>query len=62
VTADAGGIEDLLRWEAAGGTWTLELDGPDGVVLALLRCDGGERVGTLVSDDPRVREHVRLRG
>jgi hypothetical protein len=51
-------LDDLLRWEDAGGAWSLLDD--DGAVLriALLRCDGGEQVDELVSDDDALRRHV----
>ena len=42
----------LRRWTAAGGAWAVVARTPGRVEVALLRCDGGEEVERLVSDDP----------
>lgn len=51
-------LDDLLRWEDAGGAWALLHDDGTTLRIALLRCDGGEQVGELLSDDPGLRRHV----
>ena len=51
-------LEELRRWEDFGGTWEVLSRRGDLRVVALLRCDGGEEVGRLVSDDPDLRAHV----
>lgn len=54
VTAASGvdPLGGLLRWETAGGAWRT-LGWRDGeVTVALLRCDGDEEVGPIVSTDP----------
>jgi hypothetical protein len=59
VTADPLG--ELLRWETAGGAWRT-LGSRDGeVTIALLRCDGGEQVGRIVSADPELAVYVGCR-
>lgn len=55
-------LEDLRRWEAFGGTWELVARQGDVRVVSLLRCDGGEEVGRLTSDDPDLRAYVDRRG
>lgn len=51
-----GEAEELIaaveRWERSGGVWRVLGRGPDGVTVSLLRCDGGEEVGQLVSARP----------
>jgi hypothetical protein len=32
--------------------------GPDGITLGLLRCDGGEEVDRVVTDDPIILAHI----
>ncbi|MBO9521957.1 MAG: hypothetical protein J7518_10515 [Nocardioidaceae bacterium] len=41
-------LDELRRWVAFGGTTQVESETPDGVVVGLCRCDGGERVGQVV--------------
>lgn len=54
-------IEVLRRWEAFGGRWEVALDTPEQLVLSLRRCDGGEEVSRLRSDDPALRAYVAER-
>lgn len=35
-------VDDLDRWEASGGHWTLMSSVGDRLVFGLLTCDGGE--------------------
>ena len=59
-----GGVDDLetlQRWEEFGATWEVVHRTADRVTLSLLRCDGGEEVSRLVSDDPAVLAHVDQR-
>ncbi|NMD55099.1 MULTISPECIES: hypothetical protein [Tsukamurella] len=51
-------LDQLLRWEDSGGTWAVLSRSDDAVVVALLRCDGGEIVDRLESGDPALREYV----
>jgi len=54
-------LGELLRWETAGGSWHTE-EGPAGqVTVVLCRCDGGEEVDRLVSDDPELCFYVHVR-
>ncbi|MFD1860522.1 hypothetical protein EHW97_13210 [Aeromicrobium camelliae] len=61
---DAGeAIARLERWEAHGGAWQLLDDGASTgrARVALLRCDGGEEVGRLASDDAQFRHWLASR-
>jgi hypothetical protein len=51
----------LQRWEEFGATWDVVHRTADRVTLSLLRCDGGEEVSRLVSNDPAVLAHVDRR-
>ena len=42
----------LRRWEEHGGVWRVVARTDSGVTVSLLRCDGGEEMERLVSDDP----------
>jgi hypothetical protein len=46
-----GPVEVLRRWEDLGALWRVVGQSPDGVTVALCRCDGGEEVERLTSDD-----------
>ncbi len=58
MTPPSPALEKLLRWEAAGGAWELESDDGTTVVVGLLRCDGGERMDVVASDDADVRAYL----
>lgn len=45
-------LDELARWEGFGGTWALRERTPDGAIVSLCRCDGGEEVSRIVSSDP----------
>lgn len=47
-------MDELERWEAAGGTWRLEAINGDLVRILLCRCDGGEVVDVIETTDPEV--------
>ena len=51
-------LEQLQRWEDSGGTWTVLSRSRGRAVVALLRCDGGEIVDRLESDDAALLAHV----
>lgn len=53
-------VARLERWEAYGATWQVLARTADGITVALCRCDGGEEVERLTSDDPAL--HAYLRG
>ncbi|WP_336670002.1 hypothetical protein [Tsukamurella sp. USMM236] len=51
-------LEQLRRWEDSGGTWTVLRRTDERAVVALLRCDGGEIVDRLESDDAALLAYV----
>ena len=54
-------LADVLRWEESGGTWRSSTT-PDGTVtVTLCRCDGGEVVDRIVSDDTALASYVATR-
>jgi hypothetical protein len=54
-------LDDLLRWEQAGGSWRLLDRGGEGVTVSLCRCDGGEEVDRIVSTDSELAVYVTAR-
>lgn len=48
---ETGPVEVLRRWEDLGALWRVVGRSPGGVTVALCRCDGGEEVERLTSDD-----------
>lgn len=55
-------VERLQRWEEAGAVWRVVSRCPDSVTVALLRCDAGEEVERLHSQDPDVIAYLAGRG
>ena len=51
-------VEVVRRWETFGGVWEVVHRSPQQLVIALLRCDGGEEVSRVISDDPELRAFV----
>jgi hypothetical protein len=47
-------VEVLRRWEDTGAVWRVLTRTASRVTIALCTCDGGEEVGRLSSDDPRL--------
>lgn len=45
-------IERLERWQLFGGVWRVASRTAGTVTISLCRCDGGEEVDRLTSDDP----------
>jgi hypothetical protein len=54
ANSDSPPVAALRRWEDMGGIWRVVSRTSDDVTVVLLRCDGGEEVDRLVSDDPRL--------
>jgi hypothetical protein len=42
----------LRRWEEFGGVWRVVSRGPAAVTVSLCRCDGGEEIERITSNDP----------
>jgi len=55
---DSDPVEVLRRWRAAGAVWRVVSRTPDRATVALCRCDGGEEVDRLTSDDPRLLAYL----
>lgn len=51
-------LETLQRWETAGGHWEVLSHSPAGLIVALLRCDGGEEVHRFTSPDPDLVAYI----
>lgn len=51
-------LDDLHRWEDFGGTWEVVARQGDVRVVSLLRCDGGEEVSRMTSDEAALRGYV----
>ena len=51
-------LETLRRWETAGGHWKVLSRNPSGLVVALLRCDGGEETHRFTSPDPGLAAYI----
>jgi hypothetical protein len=45
-------VERLQRWQEFGAVWEVVARGSGTVTISLCRCDGGEEVERLTSDDP----------
>ncbi len=48
----SGPVDILRRWEESGAVWRVASDTSAGLTIVLMRCDGGEEVDRLVSEDP----------
>lgn len=51
-------LETLRRWETAGGHWQVLSRRPSGLIVALLRCDGGEEAYRFTSPDPALAAYI----
>ena len=51
-------LETLRPWETAGGHWQVLSRSPSGLVVALLRCDGGEEPHRFTSPDPALAAYI----
>ncbi len=51
-------LQTLQRWEGAGGHWQVLSRSPAGLVVALLRCDGGEEAHRLSSADRALADYI----
>ena len=54
-------VEVLQRWESAGGLWRVIARGGGSLTVGLFRCDGGEQIDLLRSDDANLLEFVGAR-
>lgn len=55
-------LDELLRWEAAGGTWQLISSSAGSVELALLTCGRDEVMGRLSSHEHDLVEYAATPG
>ena len=51
-------METLRRWESAGGHWQVLSRNPAGLIVALMRCDGGEEMHRIASSDPALTVYI----
>lgn len=51
-------LETLQRWETAGGNWQVLSRSPSGLVVTLLRCDGGEEAHRFTSPEPALAAYI----
>jgi len=51
-------LETLRRWESAGGRWLVLSRRPAGLIVSLLRCDGGEEAHRIASADPALAAYI----
>jgi len=58
-SADDTALEELRRWEQAGGLWRFVAQGPDFVDIALLTCSADEEMGRLHTNNPTVLAFAR---
>ena len=56
-----GAVATLRRWEEFGGVWKVVFRSGSQVTLSLCRCDGGEEVERLTSDDPALLAYLDSR-
>lgn len=54
-------IDALTRWADSGGVWRVQARGSATVTVVLLRCDAGEVVDRISSEDPEWREYLHDR-
>ncbi len=57
--ASGSALQQLRRWEQAGGLWRVVARGADFVDIALLTCSADEEMGRLHTNDPAVLALVR---
>nr|WP_245528911.1 hypothetical protein [Beutenbergia cavernae] len=55
---DDDAVAALRRWEAFGAVWRVLGRGPDGVTVAMCRCDDGEEMARFTSADPGLEEFL----
>lgn len=51
-------VETLRRWESAGGHWQVLSRNSAGLIVALMRCDGGEEMHRIASSDPDLTAYI----
>jgi hypothetical protein len=51
----------LQRWEEFGGVWRVVARDGNLTTVALCRCDAGEEVDRLTSDDPKLLDFLATR-
>jgi hypothetical protein len=54
-------LKTLRRWEDAGGHWRILAERAGSLVVSLERCDGGEEMDRIESDEPGFVDYVRSR-
>ena len=55
---ESDAVTTLRRWEDAGGLWRVLARDAGTVTVGLYRCDGGEEVDRIVSEEPPLAEFL----
>ena len=58
---DADPIAVLRRWEDAGGHWRVLARDAGTITVGLYRCDGGEEVDRIITDQPPLAQFLNGR-
>jgi hypothetical protein len=56
--AESPAVATLRRWEASGAIWRVVARTEAAVTVSLCRCDGGEEVERLTSEDPALLDFL----
>ena len=51
-------LSELLRWEAAGGTWQVVSRRADTIEISLRTCAGDEEMGRIRSSEPALLAYL----
>ena len=55
---DDQALQTLQRWERAGGHWQVLSRSSTGLVISLLRCDGGEEAHRLTTSERALADYI----
>jgi len=61
MTGNSADLERLLRWETAGATWELVSVHEGTAIVSMCRCDGGEELERMRSDEADLIAYVTAR-
>jgi len=55
------GLQDLRRWQDAGGTWEVVHRTTTSVTVSLCQCDGGQEAARFTSQEPELLDFLAAR-